>query len=305
MNPDFEPLSIVYHPHYDIPVPKIHSFVGTKFSDLFNNLQKNYSSRLNILTPSSANLENLKQSHNIDYINKVQHDELTREYLRLINLPWSKRLRKRSFLEAEGTLLTAKQALKTGLACHVGGGTHHAHFDHGFGFCVFNDLAYTAINLLNQKLVKKVLILDLDVHQGDGTASIFANADSVFTFSIHCESNFPLKKMVSNLDVPLKKGTNDKEYLNILQQSLEKLHQVPSDIIFFQAGVDVLESDGLGHLSLTRDGLIERNEMVFDFAKKRLSPLVVFMGGGYSKPIEHTVHSFVDLFEQCSLYPKQ
>ena len=182
---DFKPLPIVYHPKYDIPVTKIHSFVGSKFSDLFNNLQKNYSSNLNVLTPSSANLKNLKQSHHIDYINKVERDELTKDDLRLINLPWSERLRERSFIETEGTLLTAKEALKTGLACHVGGGTHHAHYEHGYGFCVFNDLAYTAINLINQKLVKKILILDLDVHQGDGTIDICKKYSSIFTCSVH------------------------------------------------------------------------------------------------------------------------
>ena len=120
---------------------------------------------------------------------------------------------------------------------------------------------------------------------------------------MHCESNFPLKKMVSDLDVPLKKGIRDEEYLNILKINLDRLSQIPSDVIFFQAGVDVLDSDGLGHLSISKSGLIKRNKMVLDFAKMHNLPLVVFMGGGYSKPIEHTVEAFVDLFKQCSLYP--
>ena len=243
---DFEPLPIVYHPKYDIPVPKLHSFVGSKFSDLFNNLQKNYSSRLNILTPSSANFENLKQSHHIDYINKVEQDELTKDYLRLINLPWSERLRERSFLETEGTLLTAKQAIKTGLACHVGGGTHHAHFDHGFGFCVFNDLAYTAINLLNQKLVKKVLILDLDVHQGDGTIDICNKYSSIYTCSIHSESNFPYEKKQGWMDVSLASAIEDDEYLETLNKTLTFIQeQITPDIVLYDAGVDVFSNDNL------------------------------------------------------------
>ena len=160
-------LPIIYHPNYDIPVPKIHSFVGSKFSDLFTYLQEYYSTNLEVLTPSSASFENLKESHEINYINKVTNNQLSKDYLRLINLPWSDQLRERSFLETEGKYLTAKKAIEIGLACHVGGVTHHAHFDHGYGFCVFNDLAYTAINLIKEKLVTKVLILDLDVHQSE------------------------------------------------------------------------------------------------------------------------------------------
>ena len=184
-------LPIIYHEKYDIPVPKAHSFVGSKFSDLFKNLQKQYLQNLKILTPSFAHLENLKLSHDVDYIKKVSKDELTKDYLRLINLPWSDRLRERSFLEAEGTYLTAKTSLQTGIACHVGGGTHHAHYDHGYGFCIFNDLAYTAIKLIKEKLVKKVLILDLPVHHGDGSLDISINHSSIYTFSNHSESIIP------------------------------------------------------------------------------------------------------------------
>ena len=140
------------------------------------------------------------------------------------------------------------------------------------------------------------------MHQGDGTASIFSGDNNVFTFSMHCDSNFPLKKMISDIDVPLNKGVEDDEYLDTLGLNLDRLKEIPSDIIFFQAGVDVLDSDGLGHLMLTKKGLKIRNEMVLDFAKQRNSPLVVFMGGGYSKPIDNSVNAFVDLFEQCSKY---
>ena len=284
MNPDFKPLSIIYHPHYDIPVPKIHSFVGTKFSDLYNNLQKNYSSRLNILTPSLANLEDLKQSHHIDYINKVNQNELTKDYLRLINLPWSERLRERSFLETEGTLLTAKQALKTGLACHVGGGTHHAHFDHGFGFCVFNDLAYTAINLLNQKLVKKVLILDLDVHQGDGTIDICNKYSSIYTCSIHSESNFPYEKKQGWMDVSLTSAIGDDEYIETLHKTLTSIQeQITPDIVLYDAGVDVFFNDKLGNLKLSFDGIKKRDEFVLDHYRNKDIPVATVIGGGYSK----------------------
>ena len=212
-------LPIIYHPHYDIPVPKIHSFVGNKFSDLFTHLQDHYFQNLDILTPSSATFENLKKSHEIDYINKVTNDQLTKDHLRLINLPWSERLRERSFLETEGTFLTAKKSLETGLSCHVGGGTHHAHFDHGYGFCVFNDLAYTAINLIKEKLVTKVLILDLDVHQGDGTIDICKKYSSIYTCSIHSNSNFPYDKKKGWMDVSLPSAIGDDEYLETLKKN--------------------------------------------------------------------------------------
>ena len=300
---DFKPLPIVYHPKYDIPVPKLHSFVGSKFSDLFNNLQKNYSSNLNILTPSSAHLKNLKQSHHIDYINKVERDELTKDDLRLINLPWSERLRDRSFIETEGTLLTAKEALKTGLACHVGGGTHHAHFDHGFGFCVFNDLAYTAINLLNQKLVKKVLILDLDVHQGDGTIDICQKYSSIFTCSIHSESNFPYEKKQGWMDVSLAASIEDNEYLETLTKTLMLIQdQITPDIVLYDAGVDVFSNDKLGNLQLSIDGIKKRDQIVLDHFRNKNIPVATVIGGGYSKDHAELADRHSIIFEVALKY---
>ena len=270
---DFKPLPIVYHPKYDIPVAKIHSFVGSKFSDLFNILQKRYPSSLNILTPSSANLENLKQSHDIDYINKVSKDKLTKNDLRLINLPWSKRLRERSFLEIEGTFLTAKKALKTGLACHLGGGTHHAHFDHGYGFCVMNDLSYTAINLINKKLAKKILILDLDVHQGDGTINICQKYSSIYTCSMHSESNFPYEKKQGCMDVGLASGMSDNEYLKTLNNTLTLIEgKITPDIVLYDAGVDVFTNDKLGNLKLSFDGIKKRDQLVINHYRNKKIP---------------------------------
>ena len=295
---DFKPLPIVYHPKYDIPVPKLHSFVGSKFSDLFKNLQKNYSSNLNVLTPSSANLKNLKQSHHIDYINKVKRDELTKDDLRLINLPWSERLRERSFLETEGTLLTAKEALKTGLACHVGGGTHHAHYEHGYGFCVFNDLAYTAINLINQKLVKKILILDLDVHQGDGTIDICKKYSSIFTCSVHSESNFPYEKKQGSMDVCLRSEMKDEEYLQILNNTLEAIQKkIIPDIVLFDAGVDVFVDDKLGNLKVSSEGIKKRDYLVLSHFRKQEIPIATVIGGGYSKDDKELASRHSIIFE--------
>ena len=240
------------------------------------------------------------------YVDSFIAGRLSNKEKREIGLqPWNDQIVNRTRYIMGGSLGALKSAINSnGIAGNMAGGTHHAYHSKGSGYCIFNDLAICArVAKRDYKTVNNVLIIDLDVHQGDGTASIFSNDDSVFTFSMHCESNFPLKKMVSDLDVPLKKGMRDEEYLNILNVNLDRLSQIPSDIIFFQAGVDVLDSDGLGHLSISKSGLIKRNKMVLDFAKRQNLPLVIFMGGGYSKPIEHTVDAFVDLFKQCSLYP--
>ena len=296
-------LPIIYHPNYDIPVPKIHSFVGNKFSDLFTYLQDHYFQNLDVLTPSSATFENLKKSHEIDYINKVTNDQLTKDHLRLINLPWSERLRERSFLETEGTFLTAKKSLETGLSCHVGGGTHHAHFDHGYGFCVFNDLAYTAINLIKEKLVTKVLILDLDVHQGDGTIDICKKYSSIYTCSIHSNSNFPYEKKQGWMDVSLPSAIGDDEYLETLKKTLQSIHeQITPDIVLYDAGVDIFFDDKLGNLKVSLDGIKQRDHMVLDHYRKKNIPIATVIGGGYSKDHQELASRHGIIFETAIKY---
>jgi acetoin utilization deacetylase AcuC-like enzyme len=296
-------LPIIYHENYDIPVPKAHSFVGTKFSDLFNNLQKKYSHNLDVLKPFPAQLNNLKESHDVDYINKVAKDELTKNYLKLINLPWSARLRDRSYLETEGTFLTAKTALDRGLACHVGGGTHHAHYDHGFGFCVFNDLAYTAIRLIKEKLVKQVLILDLDVHQGDGTIDICHKYSSIYTCSMHSETNFPYDKKQGWMDIGLPSHIEDHEYLNKLKETLEKIMQhITPDIVLYDAGVDIFRDDKLGNLQVSLEGIRQRDLMVLNHYRKLNIPVATVIGGGYSKDKEELAKRHSIIFETAIKY---
>ena len=296
-------LPIIYHPNYDIPVPKIHSFVGNKFSDLFTYLQDHYFQNLDVLIPSSASFENLKKSHQIDYVNKVTNNQLTKDDLRLISLPWSERLRERSFLETEGTFLTAKKALETGLACHVGGGTHHAHFNYGCGFCVFNDLAYTAINLLKEKLVTKVLILDLDVHQGDGTIDICKKYSSIYTCSIHSDSNFPYEKKQGWIDVSLPSSIGDNQYLETLKQTLGSIHnQMTPDIVLYDAGVDIFLDDKLGKLKVSLEGIRERDHMVLDHYKKLDIPIATVIGGGYSKDNQELASRHGIIFETAIKY---
>ena len=296
-------LPIIYHENYDIPVPKAHSFVGTKFSDLFNHLQKKYSHNLDVLEPFPAQLNNLKESHDVDYINKVAKDELTKDYLKLINLPWSARLRDRSYLETEGTYLTAKTALDRGLACHVGGGTHHAHYDHGFGFCVFNDLAYTAIRLIKEKLVKQVLILDLDVHQGDGTIDICHKYSSIYTCSMHSETNFPYDKKQGWMDIGLPSHIEDHEYLNKLEETLEKIKRhITPDIVLYDAGVDIFQDDKLGNLQVSLEGIRQRDLMVLNHYRKLNTSVATVIGGGYSKDKEELAKRHSIIFETAIKY---
>jgi len=298
---------LFYHPIYTNGIDKRSRFPRERYQLTKQSLDKS-DADIRFVQPEMVEIQDIRLAHDKDYVDAFIDGTLSDRQKRKIGLqPWNEQIIDRTRYIMGGSLGALESAMNSnGIAGNMAGGTHHAHYSEGSGYCIFNDIAICAKKAIrDREHINNILIIDLDVHQGDGTASIFYNDNSVFTFSVHCESNFPLKKMVSDLDVPLKKGTTDNEYLDILQQYLVKLDQVPSDIIFFQAGVDILDSDDLGHLSLTRDGLIERNDMVFDFAKKRNSPLVVFMGGGYSKPIEHTVKSFVDLFEQCALYPKQ
>ena len=298
---------LFYHPIYTNGIDKRSRFPRERYQLTKQSLDKS-DADIRFVQPEMVDIQDIRLAHDMDYVDAFIDGKLSDRQKRKIGLqPWNEHIVDRTRYIMGGSLGALESAMNSnGIAGNMAGGTHHAHYSEGSGYCIFNDIAICAKKAIrDREHINNILIIDLDVHQGDGTASIFYNDNSVFTFSVHCESNFPLKKMVSDLDVPLKKGTTDNEYLDILQQNLVKLDQVQSDIIFFQAGVDILDSDDLGHLSLTRDGLIERNDMVFDFAKKRNSPLVVFMGGGYSKPIERTVKSFVDLFEQCALYPKQ
>ena len=295
-------LNVVYNDNYDIPLPEGHRFVGTKFSDLYNfiknsNLYKN----LTIHQSKSAPINDVQVVHNRDYVMSVKEGNLSRDQERRINLPWSEKLAKRSFLAIQGTLQTSQLALDYGIACHLAGGTHHAFKDCGSGFCVFNDLAYASITLLNQEKINKILILDLDVHQGDGTASICENIDNIFTCSIHCKNNFPFDKKNSNLDVPIDDEVNDVKYINILTKTLDQIESnFTPDIVFYDAGVDVHSNDDLGNLNLTDDGIKKRDEIVCEYFKEKKIPLCTVIGGGYSKSRQELASRHFSIFETVS-----
>ena len=295
-------LNVVYNDNYDIPLPEGHRFVGTKFSDLYNFIKNsNLYTNLTIHQSKSAPINDVQVVHNRDYVMSVKEGNLSRDQERRINLPWSEKLAKRSFLAIQGTLQTSQLALDYGIACHLAGGTHHAFKDCGSGFCVFNDLAYASITLLNQKKINKILILDLDVHQGDGTASICENIDNIFTCSIHCKNNFPFDKKNSNLDVPIDDEVDDVKYINILTKTLDQIESnFTPDIVFYDAGVDVHSNDDLGNLNLTDDGIKKRDEIVCEYFKEKKVPLCTVIGGGYSKNRQELASRHFSIFETVS-----
>ena len=297
-------LNIFYHPLYVYGIDKKSRFPRYRYL-LTKNKLENFSNKILIREPKMIDVNDIYLAHQKEYVDSFLSGNLSDSEKRKIGLqPWNEQIINRTKFIMGGSIEALNFAIsQNGIAANMAGGTHHAHYSFGAGYCIFNDLAICAIKCINNySSINNVLIIDLDVHQGDGTATILEKYTNIFTFSMHCDSNFPLKKMVSDIDLPLRRGMEDNEYLKLLNEQFEILSDVKSDIILFQAGVDTLYDDKLGHLSLTKEGLRKRNKIVLDFAKKRKSPIVVFMGGGYSSPIDSSVESFVDLFLQCSNY---
>ena len=278
-------ISWITHEDYDIPLPENHKFTATKFSDLYNELKKtDIYHNAKILKPTKANVEDLSICHDLNYVLKIKNGNLSDKEIRRLGFNWSETLSNRSFLAVNGTLLTCKEAIKNGIANHLAGGTHHSHKDFGSGYCVFNDICYASLHLLKEKLLKKILIFDTDVHQGDGTASILQNNSDIFTCSIHCKNNFPFRKSKSDLDVELNDNLNDHEYLIILKKTLDQcLKLFKPELVIFDTGVDIHELDELGNLNITTNGLLERDIIVLNYFKNKAIPVATVIGGGYSK----------------------
>ncbi|MBX2849922.1 MAG: histone deacetylase [Acidiferrobacterales bacterium] len=276
-------LPIVSSPHYSYEFPDRHRFPMQKFRYL-----KEYVHTLglvgstNLFRPGQARLEVLQQAHCKHYIENFVAGTLSDRALRRLGLPWSQGLVNRTLISPNGTLLTAHLALRHGIASHLAGGTHHAHYDFASGYCIFNDLAITALTLLAQEKVKRVLVFDCDVHQGDGTAAILANEARAFTCSIHCEKNFPARKQKSDLDVDLPPKMGDQEYLSKVESALlAALDLSKPDLVIYDAGVDIYANDPLGLLNICFDGIRDRDALVIETAIKRGIPIATVIGGGY------------------------
>ncbi len=256
--------------------------------------------QVEILSAEEATRADCLLAHDAGYVDRFLQGELNEKEMRRIGLrPWTERMVKRTLVLTNGTIQATHHVLQNP-ACrwsgNIGGGTHHAYTDFGSGYCIVNDLAIAArVAQRDYEDIQRVLILDLDVHQGDGTAQIFEEDPSVRTISFHAERNFPFRKMTSDLDIALPDGVEDREYLQLLEDCLTREVFQP-DLIFYQAGADPLATDRLGHLALTREGLRMRNRLVFDYAAQCQAPLVITMGGGYGEPLETSIDAHADLF---------
>ena len=298
-------LKIAYHPIYKHPLPDGHRFPMMKYELLPQQLiHEGTCTESNFFEPEIPNDKHIVAVHDPEYFYDLLNMMISAKMSRKIGFPISEDLVERERIIADGTIKACEFALKHGIAMNIAGGTHHAYSDHGEAFCMLNDQAIGAKYLLNKGLVKKILIVDLDVHQGNGTAEIFQNNKHVFTFSMHGAGNYPFKKEQSDLDIPLPKDTDDRTYLFILKDHLPKLiDTVKPDFIFYLSGVDVLESDKLGTLSLTLDGCKKRDQYVLDTCRRLKIPVQCSMGGGYSKDIKIIVEAHANTFRLAqSLY---
>ena len=278
-----------YTDHFVLPLPAGHRFPMEKYSRLRDLVGRQENIELVEAPPASDT--QILYAHDPSYLIKVIEGKLSPQEQREIGFPWSEQMVERSRRSAGATVAAAKTALREGIAANLAGGTHHAYRDTGSGFCVFNDSAIAARTL--QKEVNpslKIAVIDLDVHQGNGTASILHNDDSIFTLSIHGENNFPFKKEESDLDLGLADGCSDETYLHSLENCLGQLEtRFRADCLIFLAGADPHEGDRLGRLKISKEGMRLRDEMVFQYALDRQLPIAFSMAGGYGKEIESTV----------------
>jgi len=251
----------------------------------------------NFFKPQLLTEQQILRSHDAQYWDKLKYQKLSRQEERRTGFPLSEKLVERERRINQGTIEAAQFAIEYGVALNIAGGTHHAYTNRGEGFCLLNDIAIAAHFLLDKGLAKQILVVDLDVHQGNGTAEIMAQEKRVFTFSMHGANNYPLHKEQSDLDIPLEDGIDDKSYLQILDRELKALiDRLEPDFIFFQSGVDVLATDKLGRLGLSIAGCKERDKKVFSLAKENKVPIVASMGGGYSERLADIIEAHANTY---------
>lgn len=280
-------MQVFYSDTFELPLPPGHRFPIDKYKILRARLlQSSFRDQLDFRLPDGAKDEQLLLVHSREYLDKLKQGTLSRVEERRIGFPWSPKMVERSRRSTGATIGAARAALQDGVGVHLAGGTHHAFADHGQGFCVFNDVAVTVRVLQTEGLIRRTVIIDLDVHQGNGTAAIFAEDPAVFTFSMHGASNFPFSKQHGDLDIALADGTQDATYLKALEDTLD--HRLPlagADIVFYLAGADPYEHDRYGKLKLTKSGLANRDHLVFQACQLHQVPVTVVLAGGYAKSV--------------------
>jgi acetoin utilization deacetylase AcuC-like enzyme len=299
---DGEHLLTYYSDHFPIPLPPDHRFPIDKYSLLRKMIiSEKIISVGDLRVPDPATQDQICLAHDPVYVEKVFSGSLSEREIRRIGFPWSPELVVRSQRSVGGTIAACRSALDGGVSANLAGGTHHAHRDFGSGFCVFNDCAVAIKALQGEQIVEHVTIVDCDVHQGDGTAAIFSSDPSVFTFSIHGAHNFPFHKVPSDLDVELEDGAGDAEYLQSLSVGLTKVfNDFKGDLVIYLAGADPYQDDRLGRLALTKAGLAERDNLVFDTCKQARLPVAVVMSGGYARKVVDTIAIHKETIHQAA-----
>jgi acetoin utilization deacetylase AcuC-like enzyme len=284
-------VNLYYSDYFTFPLPEGHRFPNPKYTLLRQRVLESgmfKPSELHIAEP--AGMEQLLLVHTPEYVQKVLTGTLSNKEIRRIGLPWSPGLVERSKRFVGGTIAACRDAWENGIAANLAGGTHHAFADHGEGYCVFNDCAVATRQMQREGLVRRVIFIDLDVHQGNGSASLFAGDESVFTFSIHGEKNFPFHKEKSSLDIPLPDHVGDKSYLDAVESGTrEALERSHPDLAIYLAGSDPFEGDRLGRLKISKEGLATRDRIVFSLCRQALIPVAVVMAGGYARNIQDSV----------------
>ena len=284
-------LKLFYTDQFTIPLPQNHTFPIQKYALLRKRLlESGVVEAENFHIPQAVTLEEITRVHKPEYFRRLRDGKLTPKEMRPIGLPWSQEIVARARRSAGATLEACRHAMSDVIAVNLGGGTHHAFTDRGQGYCLLNDAAIASRALQAEDIAGKILIVDCDVHQGNGTAAIFKNDTSVFTFSIHGKNNFPYKKESSDLDIALDDETGDTDYLNALEKGLEhSLERSSAEIVIYLAGADPFKDDRFGRLALTKKGLAERDQMVFSYCIKAGLPVAVTMAGGYARQVKDTV----------------
>ena len=292
-------LPVVNHEDYFAKIGDDHKFPINKFGELANYLIKNDIVK-KFHKPYSCSEKTLRRAHSEKYIKDIKNKTLDKNGVKKIGFPLVDSVIKRSLVATGGTVLASKLAIKNGLACNTAGGSHHANFEGGAGYCVFNDVAVAAQYLLDRELASKILIVDLDVHQGNGNSDIFQDNNNVFTFSMHSKSNYPAKKSISDLDVALEDNIEDKQYIEILKSHLSILNDKKFDFVFYIAGVDIHFNDRLGKLKISDEGIRQRDELVTENFFSKKIPLCGVLGGGYNKDFNKLVELHSILHQSCA-----
>jgi len=284
-------MNVFYSDHFTVPLPEGHRFPMEKYAMLRKCIQENGTLKSsNMLVPRPASDEQLLRVHTTDYLDRVVLGKLSKKEIRRIGFPWSQELVERSRRSVGGTIAACRTALSEGISANLAGGTHHAYPDHGEGYCVFNDSAVAARAMQVEENIRQIVIIDCDVHQGNGTAAVFADDTSVFTFSIHGAKNFPFHKEKSDLDIALPDGTTDHEYLEALETGLtSSLQRSHAELAIYLAGADPYDGDRLGRLSVSKAGLKQRDRLVFELCHNAGIPIAIVMSGGYARQVSDTV----------------